>query len=307
VNAPAAALSAQSEGTPVKVRALDGYELGGYFYDAGEPSPSQVAVLHCGAGIRALRYRRFAAFLAQSGIPTLSYDYRGIGISRPRALRGFRASIEDWGEYDCGGAIAWMRERYPRARLIGLAHSIGALVIGGAHNSTEQKQLVLIGGHTGYYGDYHPRYRLPMIAVWHALMPAITLVMGYFPARRLGLGEDLPARVALQWAGRRTGDLRPSRSGPSYDRVQALLDRCAALQRPALLLSVSDDAFATASGKKRLLSFYPRLFPITQIEYTPADAGTRRIGHFGFFGRAAGAALWPRLLAQLDPSREPGR
>jgi len=293
-------LAAQSEGAPVRVRALDGYELGGYFYQAKDPSPGQVAVLHCGAGIRALRYRRFAAFLAESGIPTLSYDYRGIGVSRPRVLRGFRASIEDWAEYDCGGAIAWLRERYPRAHIIGMAHSIGALLVGGAHNSSEQAQLVMIGGHTGYYGDYHRRYRVPMTAVWHALMPAVTMVMGYFPARRLGLGEDLPARVALQWAGRRTGDLRPAGSGPSYERAQTLLDRCAALQRPAMLVSVSDDAFATASGTKRLLSFYPRLFPLQHVEYTPADAGTRRIGHFGFFGRRAGTALWPRLLALLQ-------
>jgi predicted alpha/beta hydrolase len=300
VNAPAAVLPAQGEGTPVRVRALDGYELGGYFYDAETSSPARVAVLHCGAGIRALRYRRFAAFLAESGIPTLSYDYRGIGVSRPRVLRGFRASIEDWAEYDCGGAIAWLRERYPRATIVGMAHSIGALLVGGAPNSAEQAQLVLIGGHTGYYGDYHPKYRLPMTAVWHAVMPAVTMVMGYFPARRLGLGEDLPARVALQWAGRRTGDLRPDGSGPGYERVQTLLDRCAALQRPAMLVSVTDDAFATASGTKRLLSFYPRLFPLQHIEYSPADAGTRRIGHFGFFGRRAGTALWPRLLAALQ-------
>ena len=79
------------------------------------------------------------------------------------------------------------------------------------------------------------------------------------------------------------------------------------MQRPALLVSVSDDAFATTSGTKRLLSFYPRLFPVTHIEYNPADAGTRRIGHFGFFGRSAGAALWPRLLAHLGTGREPGR
>jgi len=284
----------------LRVRALDGYELGGYFHDSKNSEPSHVAILHCGAGIRALRYRRFAAYLAESGIPTLCYDYRGIGLSRPRALRGFRASIEDWSEHDCGGAIAWMRGRYPRARMIGIAHSIGALLVGGAPNSAEQAHLVLIGGHTGYYGDYHPRYRLPMTAVWHALMPAVTMVMGYFPARRLGLGEDLPARVALQWAGRRTGDLRPAGSGPGYDRAQTLLDRCAALQRPATFVSVTDDAFATASGTKRLLSFYPRLFPLTHVQYSPADAGTRRIGHFGFFGRRAGATLWPRLLALLQ-------
>lgn len=290
------------EAADVRVRAVDGYELGGFFYEsAPRPAAQRVAIIHCGAGIRAQRYRRFASFLAQSGVPTLTYDYRGIGASRPRALRGFRATIQDWAEYDCAGAIAWLRDRYPRAEITGIAHSIGALLVGGAHNATQQARLVLVGGHTGYYGDYHPRYRLPMTAVWHALMPAMTLVMGYFPARRLGLGEDLPARVALQWAGRRAPDLRPNETGPGYERVQVLLDRCASLQRPALLVSVSDDAFATAAGVKRLLSFYPRLFPLEHMQISPADAGTRRIGHFGFFGRHAGAALWPRLLAQLEP------
>lgn len=287
----------------MSLRALDGYELGAYFCDSGtDASPQRVAVVHCGAAIPASRYRRFAGFLAASGVPTLVYDYRGIGLSRPRALRGFRAAIEDWAEYDCGGAIAWLRSRYPQAEMVGIAHSIGALLVGGAPNSNEQDRLILIGGHTGYYGDYHPRYRMAMTAVWHALMPAITLVFGYFPARRLGLGEDIPAKIALQWASRRSPDLRPSGIGPGYARVQTLLDRCAELQRPALVISVSDDAFATDGGVKRLLSYYPRLFPLQRIEFTPADAGTRRIGHFGLFGRRAGAALWPRLLAQLEPS-----
>jgi predicted alpha/beta hydrolase len=301
VNSPYAAAES-IEAAPVAVRALDGYELGAHFYDSQlSGTPRQVAVIHCGAGIPAARYRRFAAFLAASGVPALVYDYRGIGLSRPRALRGFRASIEDWAEHDVGGAIAWLRARYPHAEMVGIAHSIGALLVGGAPNSGEQDRLVLVGGHTGYYGDYHPRYRVPMTAVWHALMPAITLVLGYFPARRLGLGEDIPKKIALQWALRRSPDLRPKEIG-DFSRVQALLDRCAELQRPALVVSVSDDAFATEGGVKRLLSYYPRLFPLERIMYTPADAGTRRIGHFGLFGRHAGAALWPRLLAQLEPS-----
>jgi predicted alpha/beta hydrolase len=291
------------EGAQVQLRALDGYELGGIFYPGpAGAAPERIAVVLCGAAIPAARYRRFAAYLAASGVPALVYDYRGIGLSRPRALRGFRASIEDWAEHDCGGAIAWMRSRFPNAEMIGVAHSIGALLAGGAPNSGDQDRLVLVGGHTGYYGDYHPRYRVPMTAVWHALMPAITLLFGYFPARRLGLGEDIPARIALQWASRRSPDLRPSDIGPGFARVQTLLDRCAALQRPALIVSISDDAFATEGGVKRLLSYYPRLFPLERVMYTPADAGTRRIGHFGLFGRRAGAALWPRLLAQLEPS-----
>lgn len=286
---------------PVRLRAHDGYELGGSLYAApGTQAPPRAALLHCGGGIPAARYRRFASYLASRGIPTLTYDYRGIGWSRPAALRGFEAALEDWAEYDCAGAIGWLRQRYQGAEILGIAHSIGALLVGGAGNAAEQSRLVLIGGHTGYYGDYGGRYRLPMTLVWHALMPAITRLVGYFPARRLGLGEDLPAKFALQWAGRRSPELRPVGTDPAVARVQMLLDRCAALQRPALLVSISDDAFATPAGVRRLMAYYPRLFPLQHLRFTPADAGLRRIGHFGFFSRKAGAVLWPRLLAQLE-------
>jgi predicted alpha/beta hydrolase len=297
-----AAVSLGCEALQVRLRAADGYALAATLYSASNERPArQVAVIHGGAGIAASRYRRFASFLADAGIPTLTYDYRGIGASRPASLRGFRAGTEDWAEYDCAAAIAWLRARYPAARIIGIAHSIAALMVGGAHNATEQSRLVMVGGHTGYFRDYAPRYRPLMTALWHGFMPAATFLAGYFPARRFGLGEDLPARMALQWAGRRTPDLRPT--VPGFERVQVLLDRCASLQRPALLVTISDDAFATRSGIKRLLSYYPRLFPLQYMEFTPSEAGIRRIGHFGFFSRAAGAALWPRLLAQLE--REP--
>jgi predicted alpha/beta hydrolase len=270
---------------------------------AGGEGCTRVALVHCGAGIAAARYGHFAAFLAQARLPTLTYDYRGIGMSRPAALRGFKATLEDWSELDCAAAVSWLRARFPRAEMIGIAHSVGALLLGGAANAGEQARLALIGGHTGYYGDYAKRYRLPMRVFWHALMPAITGVVGYFPARRLGIGDDIPAGVALQWAARRSPELRPAAAAPGAARVRSLLERCAALERPALVVSISDDAFATAAGVGRLMACYPRLSPLQRIEFTPADAGVRRIGHFGFFGRRTGAALWPRLLARLDAAR----
>jgi predicted alpha/beta hydrolase len=284
---------------PLRLRAQDGFELGAVLYAArAGAAPRRAAVLHGGAGIAAQRYRHFARFLAGAGVPVLTYDYRGIGMSRPGALPGFRSVIEDWAEYDCSAAIGQLRERFPRAELLGVAHSVGALLFGGAHNAAEQSRLVLIGAHTGYFADYHPLYRLPMAALWHGVMPALTRLVGYFPARSLGLGEDIPAGVALQWAARRSSELRPAGAGPAEERARRLLDRCAALERPALMLRFSDDAFATAAGTQRLLACYPRLSPEHAL-YTPADSGTRRIGHFGFFGRSAGLALWPNLLARL--------
>ena len=283
----------------LRIRATDGMELGAVLYSAdADAEPRRAVVLHGGAGIAAQRYRHFARFLARSGAPVLVYDYRGIGLSRPGALSGFRASIEDWAEYDCAAAIGWMRDRFPRAELVGIAHSVRALLVGGAHNAAEQARLVLIGAHTGYYGDYRPLYRLPMAALWHGLMPALTRMMGYFPASSLGLGDDIPAGVALRWASRSSSDLRPAGPGTEDERTRKLLDRCAALERPALMVRFSDDAFATDGGMRRLLSYYPRLTPEYAV-FSPADAGTQRLGHFGFFRRSAGPVLWSWLAARL--------
>jgi predicted alpha/beta hydrolase len=284
----------------VRLRALDGYELGGVFYDALRPrAPRRVVVLHGGAGIPAARYRRFAYFLAEWGIPVLTYDYRGIGMSRPPILRGFRATLDDWAEYDSAGAVAWLRERFPYDEIVGISHSIGALLLGGAPNAAEQAQLIMIGPHTGYYGDYRPLYRLPMAVAWHVVMPALTRLVGYFPAHRLRLGEDLPAGMALQWAERRFSELRPASTGPEQERTGRLLDRCAMLESRVLAISISDDAFATIAGAKRLLSYFPRLQSPQHVVITPAEGGVKQLGHFGFFRREAGATLWPRLLAQL--------
>ncbi len=286
---------------PLRIRALDGYELGGVLYSAragGEPR--RAVVLHGGGGIPAQRYQRFARFVANSGTPVLTYDFRGIGLSRPMSLRRFRSVIEDWAEYDCAAGIGWLRERYPRAELVGIAHSLGALLVGGAQNSSQQARLVLIGAHTGYFGDYHPLYRLPMAAMWHGLMPVLTRLVGYFPGRRLGLGDDIPAGAALQWASRRASNLRPVGASAAAERTRRLLDRCAALARPALVIRISDDAFATEAGMRRFLACYPKLTP-QYVLYTPADAGVRRIGHFGYFSRRVGLALWPALSAWLQP------
>lgn len=286
----------------MRLRAVDGYGLGAFFYSAPGPRvPRQVAVLHAGAGIEQQRYRYFAHFLADAGIPTLTYDYRGIGASRPKSLRGFQATMEDWAEHDSAAAIRWLRERFPAAGLVGVAHSIGALLQGGAPNAADQSLVVMIGAHTGYYGDYRMPYRLPMTAMWHALMPALARCLGYFPGRLLNVGDDIPLAVALQWARRRSADLRLRRAEAGHERRSRLLDQCAGLGYPVRVVRASDDAFATPASARRLLSYYPRVRLLESVVVTPQDAGVERLGHFGLFRRRPGAVFWPRLLAKLDP------
>jgi predicted alpha/beta hydrolase len=280
----------------VSIPALDGYKLGGMLYaPAGTATPPCAIVFNCGGGIPAVRYSGFATFIASLGIPVLTYDYRGIGASVPARLRGFVATAEDWSEMDCSGAIAWMRTRYPQSELVGMAHSVGTLLIGAAVNSSELSRLVFIGAHTGYFGDYRRLYRLPMAALWHGVMPLLTHALGYFPGRALHLGENIPAGVALQWASRRTPEFRLDSLGPEASRTERLILRYKEVRVPIYALSLADDAFATMKGAQRLLSMYSGA-ELRHDVLEPAAVGLRKVGHFGFFRRATGPALWPLLL-----------
>jgi len=257
-------------------------------------------LISCGGGIAALRYARFASFLASCGIPALTYDYRGIGTSRPSSLRGFRAAAEDWSELDCAGAISYLRSRYRSAELVAIAHSIGALITGGASNASEFARYLFICPHTGYYRDYVLKYRLPMAAMWHGVMPALTRVFGYFPAKALRLGEDIPADVARQWAARRSPELRPEATTQDASRARSMMARYETVLGTALAIGFRDDSFATAKGIRRLLSAFPGLRAEVWL-IAPSDVRMKSIGHFGFFRQEAAMALWPKVLPFVDP------
>jgi len=68
-------------------------------------APRAAVVVAPAMAVPARFYARFAAYLAESGAAALTIDYRGIGGSRPKSLRGFPSSFHDWGEKDLAGAV----------------------------------------------------------------------------------------------------------------------------------------------------------------------------------------------------------
>lgn len=269
-----------------------------------------IGIINAGAGIPAAYYERFAGFLADRGIPTLTYDYRGIGRSRPPSLKGFEASVEQWGSQDCVAVLKWAMERFPTARRAVIGHSVGGLVTGFIPDAGLVNHLVFIGGHTGYWGDYAARARPGMWLLWHALMPAVTRLVGYFPARRLGLPEDLPAGVALEWANRRRPELwwNLCRSDGTLDqpRIDQLRGRFQAFRGRGLALSVTDDPFATAAATRRLCDLFQGV-TFERQRWKPADLGLSKVGHFGFFRSRSRLTLWPQVadwLARASGSLE---
>ena len=79
----------------IRIPATDGYILGGYQWR--HPNAHQaarpVAIINAATSVRCHYYSRFAEYLYAHGWNVVTYDYRGIGESRPDTLRRFDA---DW-------------------------------------------------------------------------------------------------------------------------------------------------------------------------------------------------------------------
>lgn len=271
----------------------DGYRLGAVMFTRADLcAPADAAVFNAGGGLSSLRYRHFLRFLASKRIPVLAYDYRGVGMSRPTRWRGFDAGIEDWCEFDQASAIETLRSRFPEAHLASVSHSIGCMVAAGAPNAPTLKQMVFIAPHTAYWGDYLQPWRWPMALTWHVLMPAAARAFGHFPAGHLGLGDDLPRRVALQWASRRTPDYRPGSAGGDAAREAVILDRLARLSVPTLVISIADDAFAPEVAVRRFLMGLPSTPMVRRL--IRVQEGRKTIGHIGFFRRSC-SHQWPMV------------
>lgn len=60
-------------------------------------------------------YRQFALFLVSTGYCVYTFDYRGVGQSRPRSLKGFKANLQIWGRLDLDAVIKHIRDSHPHS------------------------------------------------------------------------------------------------------------------------------------------------------------------------------------------------
>lgn len=301
----AAELTPQLVSLPVTLHTSDGHALAAHHWPAvGEPRA--VVVINPATAVKAAYYHRFARFLAERGMAVLTYDYRGIGASRQGSLRRHRHIAKlDWGRYDCDAALTWAHEGYPDLPLHVVAHSIGGLVVGLAPNNRYVSRCFTVGAQYAYWPDYARGQRLSMWLRWHVLMPLLTVILGYFPARKLGWHEDLPAAAAYEWA------FRPARLEHSYRRHRSAgpdpLDAFGAMKADILALAPSDDPFATPAALRRLLTYFRHCR--RTIALIPPDAvGEDSIGHFAFFHERFRPSLWEDAFQWLaQGTRNPQR
>jgi len=267
----------------VEFPALDGLPLGGTLYRASAPGERAVQI-QAAAGVPQGYYAKFATYLAKRGFTALTFDYRGIGRSRPAALRGMRGRMRDWPQLDAAGALDFLQRTAPGARLMVVGHSVGGVSTALLPQAARLAAVLMVGSQSGYWRHW-PRLRRP--GIWlsvHVAIPLLPRLIGYFPSSRLGFGEDLPKGVALEWA-------RWCRH-PQY--LVGALGAHAAFARfsaPLRAYVATDDGFAPPRAAAALLELYPAARAELRT-VAPHDVGADRIGHFGFFRERFRDTLW---------------
>lgn len=283
---------------PLTLHAADGYPLAALRYRS--PTPPRAHLVVGGAtAVPQGFYKRFAQHVAAQGVDVLTLDYRGIGRSAPKTLKGFRMNYLDWGRLDLAAGVAAMRA--PGVSLWLVGHSYGGHALGLLPRPEQVDAAYTFATGAGWHGWMPPLERLRVQFMWNVLGPVMTRVAGYLPWSRLGMGEDLPIDVYRQW--------RHWCRFPRYffddPQMREVTSRFDAVRFPIVAVNAIDDAWAPPASRDAFMAGY-RNAPVRAVTLDSRRSGLGPIGHMGYF-RPRAQPLWNEALAWFDtlPVRSP--
>ena len=278
----------------IVIEARDGYKLSATIQRPISKIKGVIQI-NCGTGIPQKVYFNLANYLTEYGYVTVTYDYRGIGDSKPINLKGFEAKIEDWGILDMTSIFDWIINEFPNDKKIIIGHSMGGQLVGLMDNYHKIDKLILIASSTGYWKDMSSPYKWLMPPLWFLFIPLTTFIYGYANAKKIGQGENLPKGVAIQW---RNWCINPNYFDDHFQRsntklfFEKLTIRLKSIQ-------ITDDPIANELTSNKILKYYKGAN--IQIEkISPEQLGVKKIGHTGFFSRQFKDTLWNKLRTDID-------
>jgi predicted alpha/beta hydrolase len=268
----------------IKFQGVDGYSLAATLFMPRGPRQQAILISSATAVPRKI-YAAFATYLAGRGNVVVTYDYRGIGGSKPATLKGFTTSMSDWAAHDVTGAVTYMRARWPTMRLNYVGHSFGGQALGLLPNNNHVSRALFVAGQAAYWGLMTGNERYRVYALMNYIGKPITQIMGYAPGK-LGIGEDLPKGVFLEWT-KWVNYKRYMFDDPTLKTLANFTHYRGALRA----LSFTDDPWAPIAAVELLCSGFTATKP-NVVSIAPKDVGAEKIGHLGFFRPENRDLLW---------------
>jgi predicted alpha/beta hydrolase len=267
------------------IAARDGYSLGAT-RRRPDGEPAGTVLIAAATAVPAGFYRRFATYLAERGFDAVTFDYRGVGRSKPKSMHGFEARMRDWAELDTTAAVDFAAALNPGKPLLYVGHSFGGQALGLLPNNNKVDRALLVASQVGYWryvAGASERYRVYVMLRF--IGPTLARTLGYLPGG-IGLGDGVPRGVFLEWA---SWCMKP---GYLFDdHTLASLANYPKYRGALRAIGMADDPWATPPAIERLLQGYTGTKP-EHITIEPRDVGAAKIGHFNFFRADFRDTLW---------------
>ena len=269
----------------------DHYSLAAHLFEP-QISNQKVLLINSATGVKQQIYFSVAQFFADQGFTVITYDYRGIGLSKPDKMRGFEASMRVWGTTDYKALTDYIKSNFEDYKKYCLGHSVGALILGMNPDSEIFEEFIFVGTQNAFVGNLRLKTKIEAYLGFGIVQPLFTSFLGYFPASWFGLGESLPSGSAFDWR------ILILNKKSTNNLLEKSADFSKKLRQKVLVIWAEDDAWLTEKGVKSLLeNTYANLRPTYRHIYT-SESEKGEIGHVNFF-RSYNRKLWKILLDRL--------
>lgn len=278
-----------SKFTQIEVRTEDQINIVGRMF-IPQKEPVAAVLIVPAMGVKQQYYATFAAWLSEQGYLVVTFDYRGIGLSRSGSLKGYKADIMDWAQLDCAAMVSMVATAADRKPLYWIGHSLGGQIFPFLPDQSAVTKMVTVATGSGYWGDAPPRLRRFSWYLWYFVVPLALRIFGYFPGKRLRKIGDLPHDAMEQW---RRWCLNPDYVvGVEGEQARQLYSE---VKTPITSLSFSDDEYMSIRNIESLHDFYTTA-PRVMKRIRPSEVNAESIGHFGFFRPKFKESLWGKYL-----------
>ncbi|MEZ5003037.1 MAG: alpha/beta hydrolase [Chitinophagales bacterium] len=143
-------------------------------------------IMSCATGAKQSYFKPFATYLAEHGFLVFTYDYSGIGRSKPTHLKGFNTSASAWGKLDLTTVIDHVAQNYEYNKLLLIGQSIGGQIPGLSPSINKVDGLINVVSQSGYWNLWPFPLNIGLLFNWY-LLKVMTSLLGYFPGKKWAL------------------------------------------------------------------------------------------------------------------------
>ncbi|NKI33095.1 alpha/beta hydrolase family protein [Croceivirga thetidis] len=235
-------------------------------------------------------YWKFAGYLAENGIAVYTFDYSGIGRSGSsiEALKLHSGGVKSWGSVDQTKITELVLGEYPNHKICLVTHSIGGQVLGFNPLNLKFEKVIMAASQSASWYMFKGFSRFKIYLFFNFFMRRLTPIFGYYPGSKVGIFEDLPGSMAMEWSrwGNQKEYMMQFHNENEYHFDQ--------LKAEVRSYSFENDWLASKIGVDWLAKQYPKA-RVDRIHFTGKVNGLEP-KHFGFFREHFKETFWESTL-----------